>query len=150
MPDPILHGVNSVTSTGLPDTFVVNADLTDMNGVRYTTDYASYPDDDFGINPLIRSWLNEHVGEHQILPEPPPAEAVPDSVTSRQFKMQLVISGLKSAVEAWVSEQSELVQVAYEYSGNFVRTEPMMQAGFTAMGFTEQQRNEFFTAASKI
>lgn len=79
------------------------------------------------------------------LPEP-----VPESVTSRQFKMQLVISGLKEPVEAWVAEQPELVRVAFEYSSNFVRTEPMMQAGFTALGFTEEERNDFFIAAANL
>lgn len=75
---------------------------------------------------------------------------VPVSVTSRQFKMQLVISGIKPDVDAWVSEQPEVVQVAYEYSSNFVRDEPMMQAGFTAMGFSQQELNDFFIAASKL
>lgn len=80
----------------------------------------------------------------------PVQEEVPVRVTSRQFKMQLVLSGLKAAVDEWVSEQPEVVQVAYEYSSNFVRDEPMMQAGFTAMGFSQQELNDFFIAASKL
>lgn len=83
----------------------------------------------------------------KIIPLPDP---IPDSVTSRQFKMQLVISGIKPAVDDWVSQQPEVVQVAYEYSSNFVRDEPMMQAGFNAMGFSEQELKYFFTAASKL
>jgi hypothetical protein len=43
-----------------------------------------------------------------------------------------------------------LVQIAYENSGTFVRGEPMMQAGFIALGFTEQQIDEFFTAAAGL
>lgn len=81
---------------------------------------------------------------------PPEPIVIPDSVTARQFKMQLVISGLKAIVDAWAAQQEELVQIAYEYSGNFVRTEPMMQAGFAELGFTEEQRDEFFLAASKL
>jgi len=42
------------------------------------------------------------------------------------------------------------VQIAYEYSGTFVRSEPMMAAGFTAMGFTEEQVDEFFEATSSL
>lgn len=80
----------------------------------------------------------------------PLIDQVPVSVTSRQFKMQLVLSGLKNAVDTWVSDQPEVVQVAYEYSGNFVRDEPMMQAGFTAMGFSQNELNDFFIAASKL
>lgn len=88
--------------------------------------------------------------EEDFTPPPVAPETIPDSVTARQFKMQLVIAGLKAAVDAWVAAQDEIVQVAYEYSGNFVRTEPMMQAGFTDLGFTEDQRNAFFLAASKL
>jgi len=80
----------------------------------------------------------------------PLIDQVPASVTSRQFKMQLVLSGIKPAVDEWVSQQPEVVQVAYEYSSNFVREEPMMQAGFTAMGFSQQELNDFFIAASKL
>jgi hypothetical protein len=81
---------------------------------------------------------------------PTPVKMVPDSVTARQFKMQLVIAGLKPQVDGWISSQDEIVQVAYEYSGTFVKSEPMMQAGFVALGFTDQQRDDFFLAASKL
>jgi hypothetical protein len=77
----------------------------------------------------------------------PPA---PTSVTARQFKMQLVIAGIKGQVDNWIASQDEIIQVAYEYSGTFVKAEPMMQAGFDALGFTEEQRDGFFTAASKL
>lgn len=80
----------------------------------------------------------------------PPAPVVPFRVSSRQFKMQLAISGLKSAVEAWVATQGELTQIAYESSGEFDIREPMMQAGFAALGFTEAQRDAFFTAAAQL
>ena len=81
---------------------------------------------------------------------PAPPAPVPDRVTSRQFKMQLAILGLKASVDAWIASQSELVQIAYENSGTFVRGEPMMQAGFTALGFTPEQIDAFFTAAAEI
>ena len=84
-------------------------------------------------------------------PEIEPADATPpESVTARQFKMQLVIAGLKAQVDGWIASQDEIVQVAYEYSGTFVKSEPMMQAGFVALGFTDQQRDDFFLAASKL
>jgi hypothetical protein len=79
----------------------------------------------------------------------PPAPPV-ESVSARQFKMQLVIAGIKSQVDAWISQQGELVRIAYEYSGTFVRNEPMMATGFAAMGFTLEQIDEFFLAASKL
>lgn len=83
--------------------------------------------------------------------EPPaPPEETPDRVTSRQFKMQLEKDGLLDSVEAWIAQQAKLVRIAYENSGSFVRTEPMMQSGFTALGFQSAQIDAFFKAAAKI
>ncbi|MDQ0558678.1 hypothetical protein QO004_000453 [Rhizobium mesoamericanum] len=79
-------------------------------------------------------------------PPPPPVEIV----SARQFKLQLLAAGLLDQVDAWIATQSKAVQIAYEYSGSFVRTEPMMAAGFAAMGFTEEQIDAFFTAASRL
>lgn len=75
---------------------------------------------------------------------------IPDRVTSRQFKLQLYMSGLLSQVEAWVASQTQDVQIAFEYSGTFVRNEPMMVSGFTQLGFTSEQIDSFFLAASQI
>lgn len=75
---------------------------------------------------------------------------IPDRVTSRQFKLALLAAGLIDQVEAWVEQQTRAVQIAFEYSGTFVRTEPMMQAGFASLGFTEQQINDFFIMAEQI
>ncbi|MBB2832390.1 UNVERIFIED_ORG: hypothetical protein GGD51_002519 [Rhizobium esperanzae] len=72
------------------------------------------------------------------------------SVSARQFKLQLLAAGLLDRVDAWIATQSKAVQIAYEYSGTFVRTEPMMASGFAAMGFTGEQVGDFFMAASKL
>lgn len=77
----------------------------------------------------------------------PPA---PESVSSRQFKLQLLAAGLLDQVDAWVAAQDRATQIAYEYSGTFVRSSPMMQDGFSAMGFTPEQIEAFFVAASKL
>jgi hypothetical protein len=74
----------------------------------------------------------------------------PDRVSSRQFKMQLSIAGLKEQVETWVAAQDELTQIAYAESGEFLRSEPMMQTGFAALGFTSAQIDAFFTAAAAL
>ncbi|WET74107.1 hypothetical protein [Rhizobium croatiense] len=72
------------------------------------------------------------------------------SVSSRQFKLQLLSAGLLDAVDAWVAQQSREVRIAYEYSGTFVKDSPMMLAGFAAMGFTALQIDEFFAAAAQL
>ena len=75
---------------------------------------------------------------------------VPDRVSARQFRMQLRISGLLAAVVDWVAGQDPLVQDSFEYSSSFVRSEPMMQAGFAKLGFSSEQVDEFFVSASKL
>ncbi|MCO5083089.1 MAG: hypothetical protein M9955_15715 [Rhizobiaceae bacterium] len=90
-------------------------------------------------------------------PGVPVASVVPDRVTSRQFKLQLLAypaigegETLLDDVEAWIATQSRAVQVAFANSGTFVRGEPMMQAGFAALGFDEAQVDAFFAAASGL
>lgn len=74
----------------------------------------------------------------------------PASVSARQFKLQLLAAGLIDAVDAWVAQQPRDVQIAYEYSGTFVKSSPMMEGGFQAMGFTTQQLDAFFEAAAQL
>lgn len=88
-------------------------------------------------NPEVVAFLN---------PPPPPVE----SVSARQFKLQLLSMGLLDDVEAWVTAQSKAVQIAFEYSGTFVRNDPVMQQGFADMGFTDEQVVAFFQAASEL
>lgn len=80
----------------------------------------------------------------------PPSPPAPDRVTARQFKLQLLDAGLLDSVDAWIAGQDRATQIAYENSGTFVRTDPMMQAGFAALGFTPEQIDAFFTAAEKL
>src|SRR5690606_3226870 len=74
----------------------------------------------------------------------------PDRVTSRQFKLQLLANGLLDDVEGWIATQDRAIQIAYANSGTFVRDEPMMQAGFAALGFSASQIDAFFTEASGL
>lgn len=42
-------------------------------------------------------------------------------------------------VDAWIASQGRAVQIAYEYSGTFVRSDPMMAAGFASMGLPKSR-----------
>ncbi|TIO39250.1 MAG: hypothetical protein E5Y00_35470 [Mesorhizobium sp.] len=64
--------------------------------------------------------------------------------------MQLRISGMLDQVKAWVGTQDPLVQDSFEYSSSFVRSEPMMQAGFAALGFSAEQIDAFFVSAAAL
>ena len=78
-----------------------------------------------------------------------PSVRVPERVTARQFKLQLLADNLLEHVEGWVAAQGKAIQLAYGNSGTFARDEPMMQAGFRALGFPPEQIDAFFSAASK-
>ena len=81
---------------------------------------------------------------------PQPVIVIPPTVSARQFKLQLEIQGLTLAVETWVASQSKLVRIAYANSGRFDRDEPMLQAGFKALGFTETDLDAFYVEAAKL
>lgn len=111
--------------------------------------FTAAPDDveEFGRDIFAAASLG-NVGPY--VPPPEPEPVVPDRVTARQFKLQLLASGLLDQVEGWIATQSQAVQIAYANSGTFVRDEPMMQSGFAALGFTPTQIDAFFTAAAGI
>lgn len=95
----------------------------------------------------IAAWVAEG-GVIAAFVEPP--VSVPDSVSARQFKLQLLAAGLIDQVEAFIASQGPAVQIAFDNSGSFVRTEPMMAAGFAALGFSEAEVDAFFAAAAKL
>lgn len=86
---------------------------------------------------------------------------IPDRVTSRQFKLALCgmpsmafpsdpEKSLLDDVEGCVAGQSRFIKIAFADSGTFVRTDPMLQGGFQALGLTAEQIDQFFIAASQI
>lgn len=81
---------------------------------------------------------------------PPSPVVVPDSVSARQFHVQLAVAGLTAQVAGWVATQSAEIQAAFNFSGGFLRADPMMADGFTALGFTSDQIDAFFTAAALL
>ncbi len=100
-------------------------------------------------SPAQDGWSSDDYRLEEILP----ADAVPEGktvVSTSLDKLQLLSDGLLDQVEGWIATQSQAVQIAYANSGTFVRDEPMMQAGFAALGFTPEQIDAFFTAADRI
>lgn len=99
-----------------------------------------------------KTWTSEIVASWEafLAEENKPAPVViPDRVSARQFKLQLLAEGLLEQVDGWVASQGKAIQLAYDNSNEFDRDEPMMQSGFRALGFPPEQIDAFFSAASK-
>lgn len=79
-----------------------------------------------------------------------PTPVVPDRVTANQFGKQLAAAGLMDQVQAWVAQQDAATQWSFNRSATFVREDPMMQDGFTSLGFTKEQIDQFFIDAAKL
>ncbi|WP_246671260.1 hypothetical protein [Mesorhizobium sp. 8] len=75
---------------------------------------------------------------------------IPHRVSANQFGKQLAALGILDQVQTWVGQQDASTQWSFNRSATFVRTDPMMQAGFAALGFTTEQIDAFFTAAASL
>lgn len=103
--------------------------------------YEEGPDDVFGGFVRVKGKI---IAPAQPEPEPP------TTVSARQFKLQLELRGLTDVVEGWVRAQPKLVQIAYDNSSTFDRTDPVLQAGFEALGFKAADLSAFYVAAAKL
>ncbi|ATU93878.1 hypothetical protein B5P45_25205 [Phyllobacterium zundukense] len=83
-------------------------------------------------------------------PQPDLLPVIPDRVSRRQFRLQLIDDGLLDTVEGWIATQDERTQAAYADSGTFVRSDTMLQEGFAALGFDAARVDQFFTEAAEI
>ncbi|MDQ0996860.1 hypothetical protein QFZ34_002042 [Phyllobacterium ifriqiyense] len=95
----------------------------------------------------LRKWQDGHVVPYE---PPTPKPVVPDRLSRRQFRLALIDAGLLEQVEGWIATQDIRTQAAYADSSTFLRTDEMLQQGFAGLGFTEEQINQFFTAAASL
>lgn len=116
-----------------------------VDAVRFTPKdgYIEAPETVFGGFSFANGQFTVPVKEQDI-------PVIPSTVSARQFKLQLEIQGLTLAVETWVAAQSKLVRIAYANSGRFDLDEPMLQAGFKALGFTDAALDAFYVEAAKL
>lgn len=103
--------------------------------------------DELFKHPQTRKWQDGHVVPYD---PPAPEPIIPDRVSRRQFRLQLIDAGILDQVEGWIATQDIRTQAAYADSGTFVRTDEMLQQGFAALGFTELQVDAFFATAAAL
>jgi len=80
---------------------------------------------------------------------------VPQTVTPRQFRLALLMSGISlSTIEAMIDSLPEpdksITRITWEYSIEFQRNNPLLNAMAPNLGFTQQQIDELFQLASTL
>lgn len=82
--------------------------------------------------------------------EPEPlSEPVPQVITMRQARLQLLEAGLLDDVEALVALDRKS-QIEWEYANEVYRQSPLIESVKKAMSITDEQIDNMFIAASKL
>jgi hypothetical protein len=72
----------------------------------------------------------------------------PDYVTSLQFRRAVKARGKRTQFLNWLSQQNEDTQEYFQFSAVIRKTDPEFVAFVAVAGFTPEQVNNFFYAAS--
>lgn len=76
-------------------------------------------------------------------------DPVPTQITPRQCRLQLLALGLLDEVETMCNTNKEM-QIWFEYSLDFQRTHPMIEAMGIQLGLTSDDLDTMFIEASKL
>ena len=82
--------------------------------------------------------------------EPPVVIPISGICFGAPIQAQLLASGLLDPVEAYIAAQGRAVQIAFDNSNSFVRSEPMTAASFAHLGFTPKRIDEFSVTAARL
>ena len=75
--------------------------------------------------------------------------AIPSQLTQRQLRLQLLALELLDEVEDLCSADKAM-SIWFEYSLDFQRTHPMIEAMAVQLGLTQDDMDTFFIEASKL
>lgn len=86
------------------------------------------------------------------IPEPEPTPVIPAVVTPFQAKAALLTQGLLDDVETLIADPNTdaLVKLAWNTALEFRRTSPSVLGMAQALGWTEQDLDDFFTLAATL
>lgn len=82
--------------------------------------------------------------------EPYPAPAPITVISMRQARLQLSVLGKYQEVLAAVPTMGEMAEIEFEYAATVDRSNSLTQAIVQLLGWTEQETDDYFIAASKL
>lgn len=78
------------------------------------------------------------------------ASPVPQSITPRQARIMLLQMGMLQAVEEMIAQQDEATKIAWEYTTEFRRDNPLLLSLSANMSLSSEEVDQFFVNASKL
>lgn len=132
--------------------YTYNTDMKQVTDVEYMTDmsYAIGLTDDQSLPDATQSEIDV-VRAARV-----PVEPIPDAVTKRQARQQLLIAGLLPSVQPAIDSipdptERALAQIYWDDSQEYERNHPMLTTlAKTLLGMTDQQLDDLFKEASKL
>lgn len=97
---------------------------------------------DYSTNPSTEHYVTELV-EDKVIP-------FVSSVTMRQARLQLSVLGVYATVNSAVSGMGEQAEIEWEYGATVDRSNPLTAGIVQLLGWTQQQTDDYFTAASRL
>ena len=79
-----------------------------------------------------------------------PHVAVPQSVTMRQARLQLLVLGKLAEVETAIAAMGDSAKITWEFSSVVERNNPLVAPMQQLFGWTDEQVDEMFIAASQL
>lgn len=76
--------------------------------------------------------------------------SIPTSVTPLQARKALRAAGLKASVDAWITQQDEETQEAWEFAVEIERNSDVIVNAAASLGLTDEQVDNLFIAASQL
>lgn len=81
---------------------------------------------------------------------PPPPPVIPQSISMRQCRLQLLADGLLDTVDSQIAVMDRASQIAWEYATTVDRTDGLTGAMQIILGLSDEQMDTMFTSASEL
>lgn len=104
---------------------------------------------DLGADLAEHQWIIDEV-QANMLPVPEPVVIIPTSITMRQCRLQLLADGVLDDVDTSVNTIGAAAKIEWEYASEIQRTNTLVPAMQSLLGWDEARTDQFFTEASEL
>lgn len=151
-----LNAVTSVSATESNGVYVVECNITDMQGATYSTSYVTRSGDSYGLNPVIQKWLADNPNVTVNPYRPPAADQIREgmpSISARQLRLGMLNNGIPpSHVDSAIVSMpdgaaKEAALIEWEYATTFTREHPLIMTIAAAFNLSDEHLDQLWTSA---